>query len=221
MLKKLGIGSNIIAETTKVGLSLRVKIEPPLDLVVTDEAQELLSDIFMFLIEIQTAIESLKDLWILARKHKNSFLIIHLMMHYFISVQSFIIFDIITPALTALEAAGKDINDYLKFKAEFTTFIMRLAGLFPATDSEIQVHASLLCRAVVDVRKILVADNQGERLDDAELEHQFLEMFEAAQRHMEPIESALNKRDEQGIAFQNQIIKITDAIDVILKRNEQ
>lgn len=37
---------------------------------------------------------------------------------------------------------------------------------------------------------------------------------------MEPIESALNKRDEQGIAFQNQIIKITDAIDVILKRNE-
>lgn len=219
MFKKLGIGSNLTSKTTKLGLSLRVKIDPPLDLVVTDEAQELLSDIFMFLVEIQKAIESLKDLWILARKHKNSFLIIHLMLHYFITLQSFVIFDIITPSLTVLVIAGKDINDYLKFKAEFTTFIMRLAGLFPATDIEIQDHTSLLCKAIVDVWKILVVDNHGERLDDAELEHQFLEMFKAAKEHMEPIENALNKRDEQGIAFQNQITKITDTIGIILEQN--
>lgn len=207
--------TKITVELTKLGLSIRTELESPLDLIIVYDHQVYLDNLFKFLIMIETALEALKDLWILTkknRKYSNTFIsclkvLLWTIKHYILSV-------VVLPSLTILVNASKNIEDFLHFKGEFSNFMLRMMSFFDAADVEIQNSAFQLNQGIVELHRLLIGKDVASELDDNGLLIQLVEnLTDLLIQRTRIIVDKINMGDDEGIQLSIKHSRIVATIE--------
>ncbi|EAY21051.1 hypothetical protein TVAG_173090 [Trichomonas vaginalis G3] len=199
VIKKLGFQVKIVPELKWPKFTLKCNLQPPLDMVVTQEHQQFISDLTHFLYSLSITDESLKDLWVIMKKKTQSFRFISKIMSLVKVIKDHLVFAIIVPSLAMLSRDPSKITDYLRFKAQFNGFITNLRSLFPADNEDLFKAVHSIQQAIVDTRGLLCfrIDTSGQT--DEQILDQLLEISSTVNKDIRTIAETLNTGSEQGI----------------------
>lgn len=167
---KLNPAYNATLELLPSGLTIKSQLKPPLDLIVTDNQQAILSDMFKILMKLAVAEEAIGDIWKAAKRRKlRLFKLVGFLHQILEAIKEHVVFVVIVPALLPLEAASSDIKDFLKFQGQFAAFVLRITSSFPADNPEFQNAINNLCDKMVEMSEILVGKGLVDKVSEDQI----------------------------------------------------
>ena len=200
------------------GLSIRSKLKPPLDLVVTDDHQALLGEMFKLFMKLAVAEEAIGDIWQNVKRKKLKLFRFAGFIHQLLSaIKEHIVFVVITPALLNLEKAGAEMTDFLKFKGEFAAFVLTLSVAFPAGNPEFQNAINSLGDRTVEMRELLITKNLLGKASEAQIFDAVSEAEKEIITGVSVIASVLKGGEDNGINLSERLMKLVACVKACSK----
>ena len=213
---KFDIKYNGYLELTSNGLSLKSKINSPLNLIVTEDYLIYLSEIFKILLYFSTSEESIKDLYRILKKYRKTFKIIHLIQHLLSSIKEYINFVIILPSITELNNNFKKYPDFIHFQQFFSNFIIKLINIFPVNNHNLIESASQLCNKLINLRELLIKKKMINNMNENSLLSILTEAIKNIIEHSNQILDIFNNGNEYGIHLSQRCIKIIENLEILV-----
>lgn len=198
------VGDNVV---------LKSEIKQPLNLIVTEEHQRILSNIFNLLMKLYITEEYLNESWVESKKRLRVFKFYTLVRKLFEEIKGYIIFTVISPSTYLLQKITKDIKDFLKFQTIFSVFIMKLQKLLPIMNDEFLKSMINLFDNIYEYYNLIVNESLLSNESIVEIFQAIENIATNITESSIKIGSLLNfKKDDPGITLTQNISKLSKCI---------
>jgi hypothetical protein len=219
LLSKLSPESNLVLELVPSGLQIHSKLEPPLDLVVTADHQTVMGEMFKIFMKIAVAEQALAELWQAAKRKPRLIRFIGFVVQVICLVKEYIVLVVITPAVTRIEKAWLGITDFLKFQAEFASFVLQLSATFPAANPEFQNAIHLIADKVAEMRELLIGKDLLSKMTFDQVMEVVADVGKPVVVGAAQLGAFLNAGEESGINFQLRMSKLVQCIENAMRHH--
>ena len=203
---------DVALEVTTRGISINLKLVPPLDLIITPDHENYLVEMFRVFMKLAVAVESLKDLWVATKKFPQIYTFIGFTLELISVFTEHIIFVVISPALVRLQKAADNITDFLRFQGEFASFILSLTASFPATDPDFQLAVNELSDKVIQMRELLIGKEKIAKATLQQMQEIIQEVGADINAGAQRIMKILSGNDEAGVNLISRLEKLMSCI---------
>lgn len=152
-------------ELAEDGVLLKFKLEQPLNLIITQEFQNILSDMFNLFVKLYISELYLNEIWFETKKHLKMFKLIVLIRKLFEEIKEYIIFTINMKSYL-IQNLTKDIKDFLKFQKEFSGFIQQLLNLLPIKNNDFLKSMKDFFDSMHELHHLIFDDNSLQTIKD-------------------------------------------------------
>jgi hypothetical protein len=211
---------NFTLELGPAGVTIRAKLTPPLDLIVTDEHQAVLGELFTLLIKLALAEESAIQLWQALKRQPRIFRFIGFVLQILSLIKEFVVFVVIAPAIARIERAGREITDFLRFQGEFASFVLQLAATFPAASPDLQHAVGLISDKTVEMRELLIGKELLKKMAFGQLMDLAVDVGREISAGASAIGAVLGAGDESGVSIGPRLAKLVGALGRTIHRTE-
>lgn len=201
----------VVPDYRKEGLTLKCVLQPPLDMVVTPEYQDIIGKMSRFFFTLAKMEEALKRMWLVSRKMPMSYRYVSLLQMLVKTIKDYTVFSIITPAIVKLDPTGEKITDYLKFKVEFGNFIGMLVATLPYHNSDLSKASNKLSSLIVGTWSIV--KSQGNQINDRLLIQQLLSITDDVEEAARTIVDVLDIKTEESIELRAMTERIFESLE--------
>jgi hypothetical protein len=209
---------NVTLELGPTGVTIRAKLMPPLDLIVTDDHQAVLSELFTLLMKLALAEESAIQLWQVLKRQPRIFRFIGFVLQILSLIKEYVVFVVIAPAMAQIERAGREIKDFLRFQGEFATFVLQLASAFPATNPDVQHAVALISEKTVELRELLIGKELLKMMTFGQLMDLTVDVGREISLGASTIGGVLGAGDESGVSIGPRMTKLVSALGRTIHR---
>lgn len=199
---------DVALEVSTRGITINLKLSPPLDLIITPDHENVLIEIFRVFMKLAVAVESLKDLWVATKKFPQIYTFVGFTLELISVFTEHIIFVAISPPLARLQKAAANITDFLRFQGEFSTFIMNLTAAFPATNPDFQLAVNELSDKVIQMRDLLIGKEKIAKATLKQMQEIIQEVGADINAGAQRIMKILSGNDETGVNLISRLEKL-------------
>ncbi|KAH0793115.1 hypothetical protein GPJ56_003010 [Histomonas meleagridis] len=217
LLPKFERPFNVSFDLTKKGVILKSDLTPPIDMVVTNNHQIILSEMFRIFVRFSASEECLNDLWCETKKLPKVFGFIGLVYKLISALKEHIVFGVICPSLKTLQKSNENLTDFFKFKAMFSVFMKQISENLPITNNEFQNLMDELCDKVIYLHQLFVEKSLLQKMNSKQMFEVIAEVGNGIILCATKIGEIMNKNDEIGINLINRITKFTNCIQMYCK----
>lgn len=212
---------NVALEMSPQGISVNLKLQPPLDLIITPANSNALSEMFKAFMKLAVAMESLKDLWITTKHYPQIYAFVGFTFKLISAFIEHIVFVVISPPLVKLQKAAENITDFLRFQSEFNEFILNLSMSFPATNPEFQRAVNDLSDKVIQMRELLIGKEKIGKATLKQMQEIIREVGADINSGAKKISEILGGNDENGVNLIYRLEILMNCIKTISMKGSQ
>jgi hypothetical protein len=218
LVSKLSPDFAFTFELAPAGLTIRAKLPSPLDLIVTDEHQAVLGDMFTLFMKLALAEESAIDLWHVLKRQPRMYRFVGFVLQIVSLIKEYVFLVVVAPALSRIERAGANITDFLWFQAEFAAFVLQLAAVFPAANSDFRHAVTLLSDKAVEMRELLIGKELFKKMTFEQVIDLAADVGREIALGASTIGAVLGANEDNGIALGQRMAKIVAALERTVQR---
>jgi hypothetical protein len=172
-----------------------------------------MSEMFKLFMKIAVAEQAAVELWQAAKKHPRLFRFVGSVLQVICLVKEYIVLVVISPAIARIEKAWLEITDFLKFQAEFASFVLQLSATFPSANPEFQNAIHLVADKVAEMKDLLIGKGLLSQMTFDQMMEVVADVGKQVVVGASQLGAFLNTSEDNGINFQFRMSKLVQCIE--------
>jgi hypothetical protein len=219
LVSKLSPDFDLKFELVPAGVTIRARLQPPLDLIVTEEHQALLSDMFTLFMKLAVAEECAIELWQVLKRQPRLYRFIGFILQIIHLIKEYIVLVVIGPVISRIERAGGEITDFLKFQSEFAAFVLQLVAVFPVGNPDFQHAIALISEKTAEMRELLIAKELVKKMSFGQILDLAVEVGREVALGASTVGGILGVNEENGLNLGTRMVKLVVALERTIHRS--